>query len=370
MVGNIYQLHTEAPELVILLLLSTPGFVYLLRQYCAHVEVETCNYQASLVFLEYEAAAKGESKSKKTGSSTNMIKTTGEPGALPRRNTIFVLPALMLLLLLSMAENTSLLRERAKMKGLNTVASVLVEKILVPDQAEKTINDLIDFKLSQNLHVRDEFKHTNASPILVHAIEHYNDSIDIQWKCLLLMVDLTYEDNEGHFTKALNSVDAPIKVVKAMTSFPQHKETQRYGSASLCNLAAHMLSGAKQVVEAGGIEAVLAAMESHTESTIQLEGVRCLGSIAFQYPSSTHAISERGGVEAVLRAMSNHPEDEQVQKFACLFLEKMIGNHKNGRNLIRQQNGSITLAKVEHRFRGKNNEIAQQAASLLKKLLG
>jgi hypothetical protein len=198
-------------------------------------------------------------------------------------------------------------------------------------------------------------------------MEENIDSIDIQLKSLRLMVDLTYND-KGHFKNAFISAGAPKTIIAAMTQFSSNEEMQMNGCGALGNLVKHELgSNARLVVEAGAIEATMDAMRMHPESIdVQRDVCRCLRSIASKDPNSIAYISEHGGVELILAALEKHLHDEDVQKVGCKFLHNLI-HHQAARDLMRQK-GSFTLSKVELQFRGKNDDISQQAVRLLKKL--
>ena len=67
----------------------------------------------------------------------------------------------------------------------------------------------------------------------------------------------------------------------------------------------------------GGIDATLAAMQQHPDSTaVQEKGCRILGSVV-RYCSHSITIAKKGLVEAVFDAMTQHSHHEQVDATRC-----------------------------------------------------
>ena len=72
------------------------------------------------------------------------------------------------------------------------------------------------------------------------------------------------------------------------------------------------------IVDAGGLLLIVAAMATHAKQpTVAEQGCAALGSIALRSPPNCTAIVGAGGVEAILKAMQIHPEKSGVQ--VCWF---------------------------------------------------
>ena len=68
------------------------------------------------------------------------------------------------------------------------------------------------------------------------------------------------------------------------------------------------------IVDAGGLLLIVAAMATHAKQpTVAEQGCAALGSIALRSPPNCTAIVGAGGVEAILKAMQIHPEKSGVQ---------------------------------------------------------
>ena len=67
-------------------------------------------------------------------------------------------------------------------------------------------------------------------------------------------------------------------------------------------------------MKAGGLELIVAAMTTHAkQSTVAEQGCGALGTIALRNPSNCVAIVAAGGVDAIVKAMQIHSEVTGVQ---------------------------------------------------------
>jgi hypothetical protein len=69
---------------------------------------------------------------------------------------------------------------------IKTVASLLVDRLLLREYAEATMNDLMDMNLIDNVNARKEFQQTRVCSVLVSFLEN-EASIDIKCKCCILI---------------------------------------------------------------------------------------------------------------------------------------------------------------------------------------
>ena len=68
------------------------------------------------------------------------------------------------------------------------------------------------------------------------------------------------------------------------------------------------------IVDAGGLGLIVVAMATHAKQPMVAEqGCAALGSIALRSTANCKAIVGAGGVEAILKAMQIHPEKTGVQ---------------------------------------------------------
>jgi hypothetical protein len=119
-------------------------------------------------------------------------------------------------------------------------------------------------------------------------------------------------------------------VVQAMVADADAVQTQLKGCQTLQWLASQRAprsnvrdsSLAQQdVVFAGGLDAVLKAMEMHIEShALQCAGVSALEKMTAGQEKSTMHLGSSGGIQTILEAMRRHPEEEKLQEKGCKIL--------------------------------------------------
>uniref|UniRef100_A0A1A8D7P9 Armadillo repeat containing 6 n=1 Tax=Nothobranchius kadleci TaxID=1051664 RepID=A0A1A8D7P9_NOTKA len=84
------------------------------------------------------------------------------------------------------------------------------------------------------------------------------------------------------------------------------------------------------VVNAGGVEVIVIAMNGHTSSpTVCEQGCACLSVLALRKPNNCKVIMESGGALAAVQAMKAHPDAINVQKQACMLLRNLVARMRN-----------------------------------------
>ena len=82
-----------------------------------------------------------------------------------------------------------------------------------------------------------------------------------------------------------------------------------------------------RIASAGGIEAVVKAMQTHAQSAdVQQEGCRALRNSSFNHAENKARIADAGGIEAVVAAMQTHMQSAEVQRKGCRALRN-LSNH-------------------------------------------
>ena len=77
------------------------------------------------------------------------------------------------------------------------------------------------------------------------------------------------------------------------------------------------------------MQAILHVMRAHSSSPeVQQQAVWCLKNLALNRAENEERLMERGGAEAILRAMENC-SNEAVQKEGCVALAKLTTKHQN-----------------------------------------
>ena len=111
------------------------------------------------------------------------------------------------------------------------------------------------------------------------------------------------------------------QVLSAMTDNSELHQIQVMGCYSLMKLAS---SQRAQILDLGGIEVALCAMDRHfRKATVQFGGCALFRAMAEGSDASKMRIAELGGIKAVLRAMLEHKEDRDVQEEGLRLLRRL-----------------------------------------------
>eukprot|EP01116_Phalansterium_solitarium_P023314 TRINITY_DN809_c2_g1_i1.p1 TRINITY_DN809_c2_g1~~TRINITY_DN809_c2_g1_i1.p1 ORF type:complete len:257 (-),score=14.09 TRINITY_DN809_c2_g1_i1:235-1005(-) len=109
-------------------------------------------------------------------------------------------------------------------------------------------------------------------------------------------------------------------IVAAMDTHRESIEVQCSACCALANIAYEDENKAK-VALAGGIEAIVEAMNVHLDSaSVQEHACWALFSVAFKDDQNRTTVALAGGIEAIVAAMTAHPDSAAVQRNACSAL--------------------------------------------------
>ena len=124
---------------------------------------------------------------------------------------------------------------------------------------------------------------------------------------------------------AIRESGAVELLVAAMAAHPEHDLIQRNGCYALAGIAEGRPADKRRVAEAGGADAVVAALcGEYPESSghyIRQWGCCALAALAQGSPEHAALVGAAGGVEAVMAAMARNPRDQQVQLYGSWALE-------------------------------------------------
>jgi hypothetical protein len=148
---------------------------------------------------------------------------------------------------------------------------------------------------------------------------------------------------------AIVSAGGVEAVLGAMQAHPAHVDVLKNGCHALANLASANTANQTAIASAGGVEAVLGAMQAHPADANLLKETCCaLMHFSRRHPSNQAAIVSAGGVEAVLRAMRSHPADLDVQRFCCGVLVNLVtGNVKRQAFVVAAGAVELTLGAMQ-----------------------
>ncbi|XP_058478823.1 armadillo repeat-containing protein 6 [Solea solea] len=106
------------------------------------------------------------------------------------------------------------------------------------------------------------------------------------------------------------------------------------------------------VVNAGGVQLIVIAMNRHTSNSAVCEqGCACLSVLALRKPNHCQVIMENGGALAAVQAMKVHTGVVNVQKQACMLLRNLVSRTREYSQLILEMGAEalITQAHNTHR---------------------
>ncbi|XP_054482647.1 armadillo repeat-containing protein 6 [Anoplopoma fimbria] len=84
------------------------------------------------------------------------------------------------------------------------------------------------------------------------------------------------------------------------------------------------------VVDAGGVELIVIAMNKHISNSAVCEhGCACLSVLALRKPNNCKVIMENGGALAAVQAMKTHKDSLNVQKQACMLMRNLVARMSN-----------------------------------------
>lgn len=120
-------------------------------------------------------------------------------------------------------------------------------------------------------------------------------------------------------------------------------EVQRWGCASLRDLAQESAEDRSWLGHLGGIELVLNAMRTFQSDT-ELQQCACgaLATLSYENQANTSGVLQHGGVELLLRAMHAHSSSSAVQGLACYVL-RILAVLEEGREHMVQLGGIETI---------------------------
>jgi hypothetical protein len=123
----------------------------------------------------------------------------------------------------------------------------------------------------------------------------------------------------------------------------------------------------EKVIQAGGVDAILKAMRLHAKDcTVQQNACNCLYTLTAG--DTPQILIEKGVVAAILQTMEVHSDDEDVLPDACNCLLALTEQDTSALDMVRNRLGGVALAKMEHKYRGKNGEISKKAGELLRRM--
>ena len=128
---------------------------------------------------------------------------------------------------------------------------------------------------------------------------------------------------------------------------PRFRAQSRAATLEPCRALADLISKpgsrASMCVEAGGVEAVLKALEAHPDaSEVQLQGFRALTGLAHG-EGSAKAFVDGGGEEPLIAGLAAHAGDAGVQRWGCQLVVRLAASGAAARALV--EGGAVEVAE-------------------------
>jgi hypothetical protein len=182
-----------------------------------------------------------------------------------------------------------------------------------------------------------------------------------------LVTFFTCQDiQQGYFQDAIHA-GAPKAVVRTMKQFPHSARIQRMGISALKDMASDSWAAKDKVIQAMGVDAILKAMRLHPKDC-GVHQVACGCFYVLTAGDAPKILMEKGVVAAILQTMIHHGDDEDVLPDACNCLLALTDENPAALDMLRNRLGGVELAKIEHKYRGKNGEISKKAGDILKRM--
>lgn len=139
-------------------------------------------------------------------------------------------------------------------------------------------------------------------------------------------------------------------VLWAMENFPTVATVQELGCCALGNLARDCHEAQARILEIGGVESVISAMQAHRiVANVQIGACRALSEFA-ENPDGRAAITNAGGVEAVVSCLREHMLVANVALEACAVLRKMVQDSVEVIARIKTSEGAQAIVRAMAAF--------------------
>ncbi|CAB9505812.1 expressed unknown protein [Seminavis robusta] len=141
---------------------------------------------------------------------------------------------------------------------------------------------------------------------------------------------------------------ADLSIINAMKRFGNNNKIQTRGCKALAEMATKGLPNVESIVDKGGCDKILIAMEKHrAEEDLQKEACRAIECITRNNNRGKQAFGDNAklATTAILHAMKDHPKAARLQRMACRALASIASEcpdcsrsivHRGGLDWIRR----------------------------------
>ena len=179
--------------------------------------------------------------------------------------------------------------------------------------------------------------------VVLTAMTAHVGHADVQKAGWTALDNLPIMDNMWAIASTLGTRNSHIHVVlSAMKAHAQHAGVQGHGCAALYSLTnindnssalnpeEVVIDNRTEIMDAGGIKVVLAAMRTHVRHVdVQMQGCQVLRNLANDNNSNKTAIMREGGIRVVLSGMTAHAGYVSMQGLGFQVLRILVGDNDN-----------------------------------------
>lgn len=160
---------------------------------------------------------------------------------------------------------------------------------------------------------------------------------------------------------------ADLSIISAMKRFSNSSKIQTRGCKALAEMAGKGLSNIESIIDKGGSEVILTAMEKHrAEEDLQKEACRAIEVITKNSNQGKHSfgLNAHDAIVAILNCMKDHADSAKIQRLACRALAGICDGHADcSQTLVTE--GGLSAIRRTLKNHDDNTEVIENAFDIL-----
>ena len=160
---------------------------------------------------------------------------------------------------------------------------------------------------------------------------------------------------------------ADLSIINAMRRFSNSSKIQTRGCKALAEMACKGLPNIESIIDKGGSEVILKAMEKHrAEEDLQKEACRAIECITHgsNQGKQSFGLNGKDAIVSILHSMGDHPNSAKLQRLACKSLSSIAENHADCSQCIVSKGGLDVIRKTL-KYHDDNTEVIEAAFDIL-----
>ena len=142
---------------------------------------------------------------------------------------------------------------------------------------------------------------------------------------------------------------ADLSIISAMKRFSNSSKIQTRGCKALAEMASKGLPNIESIIDKGGSEIILTAMEKHrAEEDLQKEACRAIEVITknSNQGKQSFGYNARDAIVALLNCMGDHPSSAKIQRLTCRALAGIAAGHAECSQTLVAEGGLATIRRT------------------------